>query len=138
MTCFFSDEKAKAANPTAGQTTATETSKASGGGGKITLLIIAGIVILGAAAFAYNYCKKKMAPAEPELQDRELVEITVNKKADPSAAPASNAERKPLLDNGKDSYSVEIKEETAGDTESKNDTKKVSENGTTQEVQEKE
>lgn len=130
----FFRRKAKAANSNAAETKATETAKASGGGGKITLLIIAGIVILGAAAFAYNYCKKKMAPAEPEPQDKELVEITVNKKVDPVTAPASNAERKPLLDNKRDTNSVEIKEEPAnGDTESKYETKKVSENGTEQE-----
>lgn len=78
-----------------------------------------------------------MTSAEPESQDKELVEITVNKKVDPAVTPASNAEKKPLLDNKRDTNSVEIKEETAnGDAESKHETKVVAENGTEHATQE--
>lgn len=89
----------------------SETTDKASGGGKITLLIVAGIIIVGAAAFTYHYCKKRMTPADPAPADRELVEITVNKKVDPTEEQATIPEQKPLLQNNRNNTnSVETQE----------------------------
>lgn len=106
------------------------------GGGKVTLLIVAGIIIVGAAAFTYHYCKKKVAAShEPDdSKDRELVEITVNKRVDPQQEKNSvnGEQQKPLLENNRqNANSVEIQEvkEEEEEEEGKGEEQKQLKNG---------
>lgn len=95
---------------------------------------------MGAAAFTYHYCKKKVTTTnenDEDSKDRELVEITVNKRVDLQQDKNSNNEQqKPLLENNRqNANSVEIKEVAEEEEEEQRGERKQLKNGTGDEKQ---